>query len=392
MASRKPTPKKPARRRRAQAAPPITEATILDVYVAAGGRCSFYGCNVSVMREPLTNKQARLGNIAHIVGEKPDGPRGDDSLPMAKRSESFNLMLMCTKHHTFIDKRKNVPSYPVARLLQFKRIHEARIALVTGMPATAKTHAVRFFGQVRGNLVTVSDAEVFEAVFAHEKRYTDGDVFDIDLGSIPDAPTEAYWTSGKSKIDAVLGQRILPLIEKGDVERLSVFALARIPLICYLGRQLGDKVPTELYQKHRTGEEQWAWPTSGREVQFELIPHGDETSTSIALFAPISGGDIARVRRATKASLIYEIRPVGEIPSRTLLDAPATLQNFRRAYHEFMSTVEAKHPTATRIDYFLAVPAPIAIICGRDLQKGISPVIVLHELVDDEYHVAFALK
>lgn len=382
----------PARPTGEPSAPRISEATILEVYVAAGGLCSFYGCNESVMKERLTNRPARLGNIAHIVGEKPDGPRGDDPLPLARRSEPDNLMLMCAYHHAFIDKPKHVPDYPVERLRHFKLIHEARIALVTGMPATAKTHAVRFFGQVRGNLVTVSDKEIFDAVFAHEKRYTDGDVFDIDLGGIPDAPTDAYWAAGRSKIDAVLDKRILPSIESGDVERLSVFALARIPLLCYLGRHLGDKVPTELYQKHRTGEEQWAWPPSGREVQFELIAHGDDPSAGIALFAAISGGDIDRVRRASKASLVYEIRPVGEAPSRTLLDSPATLQNFRKTYHEFLSTLEAKHPAAKSIDYFLAVPSPIAVICGRDLQKGIRPEIVLHELVDDEYQVAFTLK
>ncbi len=243
MSSPNPIPEKPSRE---PAAPRITEATILDVYVAAGGRCSFYGCNENVMKERLTNRRGKLGNIAHIVGEKLNGPRGDDPLPLDKRSEPSNLMLMCTEHHDFIDKPVNVPDYPVARLLHFKRIHEARIAHVTGMAATANTHAVRFFGQVRGSLVAVSDVEVFAAVFAHEKRYTSGEVFDIELGGIPDAPTDAYWESGRSKIDAVLDKRILPSIESGDVERLSIFALARIPLLCYLGRQLGDKVPTEL--------------------------------------------------------------------------------------------------------------------------------------------------
>jgi hypothetical protein len=393
MPARTPKSKKSAvGARRTTPAPPISEATILEVYVAAAGRCSFYGHNETVMREPLTNKKARLGNIAHIVADKKDGPRGNDPLQMAKRSEADNLMLMCTLHHNFIDKRENVPDYPVSRLRHFKQMHEARMRRITVLPDTAKTHAIRFFGQIRGNLVTVSDTEVFDAIFAHEKRYTAGDVFDIDLGNLPDTADDAYWTTGRRKIDAALQQRILPLIENGTVERLSILAPARIPLLAYFGHQLGDKVPTELYQKHRTDGEGWAWPASGHEVTFEIVPHGDVSSAEVALLVSVSGGDIGKARRATKAGLIYEIRPVGETPSRTLLDSPATLRNFRNTYQSFLSLFEAQHASVKVIDCFLAVPAPIAILCGRDLQNDVPPTLALYELVEGEYHRAFTLN
>jgi len=310
---------------------------------------------------------------------------------MAMRSAADNLTLMCTPHHNFIDKRENIADYPVSRLRHFKQIHEARIRRVTEMPDTAKTHALRLFGQVRGNLVTVSDMEIFDAIFANEKRYTAGDVFDIDLGTVPDTADDAYWTTGRKKIDAALQQRILPLIEDGTVERLSVLALARIPLLAYLGRQLGDKVPTELYQKHRTDGEGWAWPAAGHEVKFEIVTHGDPSSAEAALLVSVSGGDVAKVRRATKAGLIYEIRPVGETPSRTLLDSLATLRNFRSAYQAFLSMFEAEHASIAVIDCFLAVPAPIAVICGRDIQKDIPPALVLYDLGESEYRKAFTL-
>jgi hypothetical protein len=295
-------------------------------------------------------------------------------------------------HHAFIDKKENVPAYPVTRLRHFKKIHEARMRYMTSLPSTAKTHAVRFIGQVRAHLTTVSDTEIFETIFATENRYTDADVFDIDLEAFLDTADDAYWNTCKVKIDAMVRQRILPLIENGSIERLSILAIARIPLLAYFGRQLGDKVPTELYQKHRTNGEGWTWPAAGHEVRFEIVPHGDVASSDVALLASVSGGDLAKVRRATKAGLIYEIRPVGESPSRTLLDSPATLQNFRKTYHDFMSMIEAKHSSVSRIDYFLAVPAPIAIVCGRDLQSDVFPTVVLHDLVDDEYRVAFTLR
>lgn len=393
MPVRKPKPQTPAgKARSAEVAPPITDATILEVYVAAAGRCTFYGCPETVMREPLTHRKARLGNIAHIVAEKVDGPRGDDPLPMPQRSEAANLMLMCTPHHNFIDKKENVPLYPVARLRHFKQIHEARIRRVTEMPDTARTHAVRFFGQIRGDMVSAPDAEIFNAIFAHERRYAAGDVFDIDLGNLGDSADDAYWTTARQKIDAELARRILPLVESGEVERLSIFALARIPLLAYVGHQLGDKVPVELYQKHRTDGEGWAWPASGHEAKFEIVPTGDPASPNAALLISISGGDLAKVQRATNAGLVYTIRPIGETPSRTLLDSPATLRNFRAVYHDFMSMLEAKHAGVRSIDCFLAVPAPVAVICGRDLLKDVHPELVLYDLVDGEYRRAFTLK
>lgn len=301
-------------------------------------------------------------------------------------------MLMCTPHHNFIDRKENVPDYPVARLRHFKQMHEARMRRVTDMPDTAKTHAVRLFGQVRGCLSTVSDTEVFDAIFAHERRYTAGDVFDIDLGNDPDTADDAYWITGRRKIDAELNQRILPLIKNGTVERLSILAIARIPLLAYFGRQIGDKVPTELYQKHRTDGEGWAWPASGHEVKFEIVPHGDASSTEIALLVSVSGGDVPKVRCAKQAGLVYEIRPVGETPSRTLLDSPSTLRNFRNTYQGFLSMMEAKHSSVACIDCFLAAPAPIAVICGRDLQKDVPPALALYDLIDGEYRRAFTLQ
>src|SRR6185295_10453938 len=92
--------------------PPITDATILQLYVVAGGRCSFPGCSTYLFEEPLTKRKARLGNIAHIVGESEDGPRGNDPLPMAQRSEVENIMLLCSKCHLFVDKKELEHEYP----------------------------------------------------------------------------------------------------------------------------------------------------------------------------------------------------------------------------------------------------------------------------------------
>jgi hypothetical protein len=371
--------------------PAITEAMILKLYVAAGGRCSFPGCPEYLMEEPLTKKPARLGNVAHIVGEKRNGPRGDDPLPMALRSEVNNLVLMCAGHHTFIDKRENWHEYSVARLREIKRVHETavKIAVTTGL--TEKTYAIRIVGQIRGHVVGISDVEIRRAVFEHEQRHVET-ILDIDLGDIPDGADASYLDIGKRKIDAELRRRILPQIADGTIKRLSIFALARIPFVCHFGYELGDKVPTTLYQKHRDDGEGWTWPSDGAPVDFEIIEHGPKTASKPAVFVSMSGGDLDKVRRATAAERIFEIKPKHAAPSRTLLRSPTTLANFRAKYHEALSKIESAFPGIASVDYFLAVPTPVALICGRDVLRDVVPRVVVHDLVDGEYVVATVLE
>jgi hypothetical protein len=41
---------------------------------------------------------------------------------------------------------------------------------------------------------------------------------------------------------------------------------------------------------------------------------------------------------------------------------------------------------------FLAAPAPVAIICGRDVPRDVLPDFVVYDLVDGEYVAATTLK
>jgi hypothetical protein len=66
--------------------------------------------------------QAVIGDIAHIVADKPDGPRGQSPLAAEERDNPANLVLLCANDHRSVD--GNEADYPVARLLQIKETHE----------------------------------------------------------------------------------------------------------------------------------------------------------------------------------------------------------------------------------------------------------------------------
>src|SRR5262249_42653804 len=92
----------------------------------SGGVCAFPGCGKRLI-EPGTETEdaAILAEMAHIVGESRQGPRGDAPMSEVDRDKHTNLLLVCGDHHKLIDDRPR--TYSVAVLRQMTADHEGRI-------------------------------------------------------------------------------------------------------------------------------------------------------------------------------------------------------------------------------------------------------------------------
>jgi|GEM_PF-1545463 len=374
-------------------APIPKNSTIIQVYAASAGRCSYYGCNDYILNEPLTRQRAILGNIAHIVGESSDGPRGNSSLPLIERSKFDNLMLMCTKHHNFIDKKENWSKYPISILKKWKIEHEKRMKTLCAIPAASKSCALKISSQIHGHVTSVSEDEIMLTVLKCEKRYTDEKVYHINLGDLLDDNSTGYWKVAKNRINQVFKEEILPAVKRGQVERLSIFGLARIPILFYLGYLLGDKVPASFYQKHRDSSEGWVWLKKSQIFKFEIVgPNCSKRVSEVALFIQLSGGDNVNVQDIIPKIPVFIIRPIKESPKRTLFGSQETIENFRMVYHDFLSYIEQELPKVKKVNFFLATPAPIAILCGRDIQRSLACRLVVHDMINGKYKKIFTLN
>lgn len=101
----------------------MKERDIKLLWGRAGGTCAFEGCRRKLTEDPTAATNALpLGEHAHIVGEKVDGPRGQSVLNDEARDGYTNRILLCPTHHTLIDKAPD--DYPVERLHIMKRDHE----------------------------------------------------------------------------------------------------------------------------------------------------------------------------------------------------------------------------------------------------------------------------
>lgn len=374
-----------------------TDPVVLELWTRAGGRCEFHGCNEYLLEDELTTNQAKLADIAHIVARSTDGPRGDDPMPLVERNKIENLMLACTKHHRMIDNKRLVAQFPKELLMQYKQDHEARIRHLTEMKPEHETVVLRVLGNIRGDSVSVSHEEVRTAVLDAKRypRYLRGDrTIEIDLQSLSQEVNADYWNAAKASIDDVVTQLIAPGIAKKEIGHLSIFALARIPVLVYIGNAIGDKVVTDFYQRHRDDPVGWRW-RQGDAVDFNIqrIQNGTEPN-QVALILSLSG-------RISCSSLpthiddrfhVYEIAPVAIDPDRSIFNTRETLASFQRTYQSALRAIETEHGVRGQLHLFPAIPAPVALICGRELMKDVSPQLHVYDRTDNGYELAITIN
>lgn len=378
--------------------PAINQEAKFKLWVRSGGRCAV--CNKYLLD---LNYDVNVGEMAHIVGwSKAKGsPRGEAQLALDERNTADNLVLLCSDHHKIVDTKALLEEFTVDRLIWHKTAHEQRIYHLTSMQADAETFVLRMLGGIRGLQVEVSKEHARQVVFDSEMKYAmyldsfDRHGIEIDLAALPDPEDtwEAYWLMGKSMID----KSLLPLIQgiqQGSVRHLSVFALSRIPLMMYLGYQLGDKVPTSVYQKHRGDTETWHWSATAPAEEFEIRHLISHDSCNIALVLSLSGtitGDNLPLA-VTQNSNVYEIRPVATTPNRNIFLNKQSAENFTKTYHQFLSQLEADHKACKEIHLFPAIPVAAAIACGRGLMRGAQPAIIIYDLSLGNYKPALKIN
>ena len=104
-----------------------TEKEWKIVLARSGGVCAFPGCDESLTKSGNDQDEtAFIGEVAHIVSDSRQGPRGDVELSDEERDKHPNLVLFCQNCHDRVDKQVRTFSVPV--LKRIKEQHESRIA------------------------------------------------------------------------------------------------------------------------------------------------------------------------------------------------------------------------------------------------------------------------
>lgn len=383
-------PKKPSM----SAVEPIPRSKIKDItrtllFVRAGGRCEFNGCNNYLLQHHLTLTEGNFAQAAHIVAFKPEGPRGKVGPRPVDINNVANLMLLCPECHKLID--DNPSDYTRTTLEKYKRRHEDRIYHVTGLGPDLKTTVVQLKANIAGHPVDIPVSQVTEAV---APRYpTDLHGFVIDLTGIH-GDDQAFLQTAKQNIGRQIELLYAPGMELERTRHISLFALAPIPLLIFLGRQLSNKIPVDLYQRHRdTGD--WAWKTSGEPVEYEFHQFRSGTDRSRVSLALSLSGTIHLEDLPPEIDdrfYIYGITLRDVTPNPTFLQTKEDLRTFKDTYQACLREIARNHGMLKAIHLFPACPAPIAVLCGHELLPKVDPKLLVYDYDKAKNGFTFTLE
>lgn len=357
----------------------IPLSTQLRLWVRAGGRCEFLGCNEYLLRDDLTLSEANYSEIAHIVAASPGWARGDDPLPAGERSEIENLMLLCRKHHKLVDDRKQAKLYPKRKLLEFKRLHEERIETLTSIKPGNKTSMVRLRSNIASDSISIPKDQIYAAIYPRYPEDEKG--LEIDLTKLPGSDSTSYWKAGAECIRSMTKRFLAPGIGAEAPEHISVFALAPIPFLVLLGCCLGSKVPTDVYQRHWDTQD-WLWKKQGYPCKYKVLTRRRSASTSkVALVLSLSGRILNTdlPPAVSRVSNVYEITLDGKKPSPTCVRTKRDLAGFGACIQSFLRGIRQSHPGLKEIMLFPAVPVSVAVLCGMARLPKVDPSFVVYD-------------
>lgn len=359
-----------------------------ELIAASGGRCEFAGCNAYLFAHPLTQEEGNFSQIAHIHAFSPAGPRGEGERP--KQIHAFeNLMLLCDPCHTLVDRKPE--DYPIDALRRYKEEHERRILELTDIGPELRTTVLQLKGVIGGQQVDIPAPEVRLAIAPRYAADRTGHV--IDLSGLRRESPE-FFRLARDEIRRQLRPILGGGIDGPKVQHFSVFALAPIPVLAAFGRELGDKVSADLYQRHRDSQS-WKWKIDGEPVEYEFRRlHQGTDPFAVALLLSLSG-EVAQASLPADIDdrfTLYEITPKGVAPNRELLRQRDDLVHFRRAYQHGLATILKNHNGVRELHLFPAVPAPVAVACGQELLPKVHPDLVVYDNIKGTFHHAMTIN
>jgi hypothetical protein len=371
----------------------IPDATKLQLWVKSAGRCEFKGCNTPVWYNGLTLSEGNFAEVAHIIGSSKDGPRGTDQSEELQ-VDFCNLMLLCQRCHKEIDNHPE--KYPIELLCAWKQEHENRIEIQTSYPEDIHRSTVFIFSiNIGDRIVPINFEAVRNAMFP--KFPTDQKGIKIEEKDFDRLGTPDQWqTFAETKIKRKVSRCLDEGADDIKIKHISLFGISPMPLLMYLGRCIGDTVPTDIYQSHRNIEntsKTWSWQEeTSIEIPYYISCEQDSESAIVFLKLAISdtiGFDKYEDLISSSCS-IYQIT-VPE-PSPHFLKSKRQLEFFSYEYRKLLNEIQAKHGKNCKILILPAVPVSIAVECGRVILPTKDPEIYACEYYPDKGGFQAVLK
>jgi hypothetical protein len=304
-----------------------------------------------------------IAEKAHIYAFSPKGPRGNEGVDKAQLNDAGNLLLVCHDCHRTIDSTPNLEvRYPASRLQAWKADHEQRIETVTGIAQDKGSHIVLYGANIGAHRSPLQYMPAAEAMFP--ERYPARDR-PITLGMSNSAlgdDTESFWNREAENLLLHFEKRVREPQAGGEIEHLSIFALAPQPLLILLGAQLIDIDAADVYQRHREPPT-WRWALEAEPVKFRISEPRIASGPPALVFSLSANIDSARAHAVNPEFSIWTISI--DHPHNDFLQSRAQLQAFRKTVRALLDQIKLTHGQGSELSIFPAMPVACAVELGR---------------------------
>ena len=244
-----------------------------------------------------------------------------------------------------------------------KKEHEDRIENVTAIAPNMQSHIITY----KANVGVFTPEMSYQTVsqFLPPNYYPAiADTIDLSLSnSIQRDKDVAFWTTEVANLEAQFDRKLFQKFTKGEIQHLSVFAFAPIPLLIKLGTLINDIYKSNIHQKVRNPDT-WNLDDDTTEMKYTIIAPEAKHKTvalNISLSATITNDRITQV--LGDDCDVYTITI--ENPFNDYLKSKKHLEDFSISIRQLFNQIKAKYSSQTPIHIFPAMPIAKAIEFGR---------------------------
>ena len=327
----------------------------------AAGRCQYEGCNEKLYQDPTTKAEFNQAYIAHIIADKPGGPRGHETLSEELGDDISNLMLLCDRHHRLVDIH-DVDGHPITRLREMKRKHEDRINTVSGINKEMKSHIVLFGARIGEHGTPLTYKEAANSMVPDYYPATEKPI-ELSMVSPHKDEEDRYWEIQSESLRRNFEIELSRLKETTDIPHFSIFGLAPQPLLIQLGVLFSEISKAKVYTRLREPET-WKHPEDDVPIDFEVIKPANTDGDPVLNISITAEIEESRIEKVMGEEISIWKLTVPK-PGKDLIRSDRALENFRGRVREVFEEVKKAHGQDSLIHVFPAMPNSTAIEFGR---------------------------
>lgn len=340
----------------------IPERTKFILWGKAAGRCQYKGCSKQLYLDSLTKAEFNSAYIAHIIGDKPGGPRGHKKLSDKLKKDISNLMLMCDTHHRLIDKEQ-VDEHPVGVLRKMKREHEERMIRLTGIKKENEAHVILYGANIGSHSSPLTYSQAYQAITP--TYYPTDQIIELGLNnsSFQDSE-ELYWDIEVKNLVSKYNQKVIPHKESSGIQNYCVFGIAPQPLLIMLGTLLFDLANVEVFSPQKEPKT-WKWNKGLGEKNYFNITVPNNIGQKVALVFSLS----ANVNDDRITAVLGDDCSIWKVsipePNNDYMKFKNHLSQFRKVCRKLFNDIKSTHGEENHINIFPAMLPSTAIELGR---------------------------